>query len=754
MKKIFRIARLELSLLFYSPIAWLVLIIFIIQCGVTFTDLLYARETTQQLGGELKSLTVAIFGGRDGFFNAVQEKLFLYIPLLTMGLMSREISSGSIKLLLSSPVTITEIIVGKFAAMMAYGFLLVSILLCIMLAGSFSVEQIDIQFVLGGIFGLYLLICAYSAIGLFMSSLTSYQVVAAISTLAVFAALKFVGNIGQDIEFVRDITYWISIDGRVDNFINGLISSKDVLYFLLVIGLFLMLTIMRLNAGRQIRTASVTTLRYSGLILSVLAIGYISSLPAVTGYFDTTRFKDRTLTAESQAILNQLDSPVTITSYVNVINAYSHLGSPKFRIFELRKFDQFVRYLPDLKMNYVPYYDSTMQKNDPTKTLEDRAQRAATAYGFEFETMLSPSEIKKEIDLVPEQNRFVRMVEYKGKTTPLRMFADMFVYPDEAEISAALKRLLNKPAVIGFLSGNNERSITRTGDNAYQNITTEVSSRSALINNGFDILDIAIDDKGAIPDSLSVLVIADPLQAYSAAQLEKINKYIATGGNILIAGEPGKQSLLNPIVKQFGVSLGEGTLLQQSEKLELDLIQSHASPKASKYGFSLPAKWIVTMPGAVVVNYSKGGPYKAEPILIASNPNPWIKWGSFNLETDKVVFDPKAEKKAAASVAIALTRKIPSKEQKILISGDADFMSNSELSRFNIRNANTDFVIQLFKWFSNGEYPIDITRPDPLDNKITISRDGINGLKMLLLGGLPMLLGIAGGITLIRRKRN
>src|SRR5690606_28962731 len=127
------------------------------------------------------------------------------------------------------------IILGKFAAMMAYGFLLVAVLLCVMFAGSFSIDNLDYRFVLGGILGLYLLICAYSAIGLFMSSLTSYQVVAAISTLAIFAALKFVGTIGQSVDFVRDITYWISMDGRADNFISGLISSKDVTYFLLII---------------------------------------------------------------------------------------------------------------------------------------------------------------------------------------------------------------------------------------------------------------------------------------------------------------------------------------------------------------------------------------------------------------------------------------------------------------------------------------------------------------------------------------
>ncbi|PRY49206.1 ABC-2 type transport system permease protein [Arcticibacter pallidicorallinus] len=753
MKKIFKIAKLELSLLFYSPIAWIVLIIFIVQCGLSFTDLLYTKETSQQLGSTIKSLTADIFGGGKGFFSAVQGKLFLYIPLLTMGLMSREISSGSIKLLLSSPVTIAEIILGKFFAMMLYGFLLVSVLLCIMLAGAVSIENLDFGFVAGGILGLYMLICAYAAIGLFMSSLTSYQVVAAISTLAIFAALKFVGNIGQTIDFVRDITYWISIDGRADNFVNGLISSKDVIYFLLVIGLFLLLTIMRLNSGREIISASQKVMRYSLLVIAVLAIGYLSSLPSFTRYFDTTRFKNRTLTAESQAIIKQLDGPVTLTSYVNLLNINAHLGAPKFRIFELRQFDQYLRYLPDLKINYVPYYDSTMTRNPKDKTLEERAERAATAFGYEFEDVLSPAEIKNRIDLVPEENRFVRTMEYKGKTTFLRMFADMIAYPQEAEVSAALKRLIGKPAIVGVLSGNDERNIVKTGDKAYQNITTSVSSRTALINHGFDVLDIAIDQYKAIPDSLSVLVIADPITAYTPEQLAKINAYIAAGGNILIAGEPGKQGLLNPFLKQFGVSLNEGTLLQKSDKYELDLIQTHTTKEASTYGLSLPESWIVTTPGAVAVNYGGSSDYKAVPVLVANKPDPWIKYGTFNLETDKITFNRQTDKKVPAVVAVALSKKFPNKEQKVLITGDADFMSNAELSRSNIRIANFEFAVQVFKWFSNGEYPINTSRPDPIDNKITVSRSEINWMKMLLLGVLPIALALAGSITLIRRKR-
>ena len=101
--------------------------------------------------------------------------MFLYIPLLTMGLMSREFGSGSIRLLYSSPVTNVQIILGKFLSMMIYGLVLVGIMLIFTLFGAFTIKDFDLPLVLTGLLGVYLLICAYAAVGLFMSSLTSYQ---------------------------------------------------------------------------------------------------------------------------------------------------------------------------------------------------------------------------------------------------------------------------------------------------------------------------------------------------------------------------------------------------------------------------------------------------------------------------------------------------------------------------------------------------------------------------------------------------
>src|SRR5690606_463322 len=155
-----------------------------------------------------------------------------YTPLLTMGMISRELSSGSIKLLYASPVSDRQIIYGKFLAVVCYALLMVAIVLGFVIYGAFIVDQFDFVSILPGLLGLLLLICAYGAVGLFMSSLTSYQVVAALGTFAIFAVLNYVNQLWQDVSFVRDIMFWLSMRGRTSEFIGGIIGSEDVIYFI------------------------------------------------------------------------------------------------------------------------------------------------------------------------------------------------------------------------------------------------------------------------------------------------------------------------------------------------------------------------------------------------------------------------------------------------------------------------------------------------------------------------------------------
>ena len=222
MKTVINIARNELRQLFYSPIAWVLIVVFFVIAGSSYTAVFGAFTRSIAAGWEIRGdLTMSLFGGSRGLFARIQGFLYLFIPLITMGLVSRDKSSGTDKLLLSSPVRHSHIVFGKFVAMMLYGAAMLSVLLVVIVFSSVTVEAFDLKPVLVGLLGLYLLLLAYSAIGIFMSSLTRYQIVAVVGTIATLFIMNYSPRVWQDVPFVRDLTFWIGLSGRCETFIAG-----------------------------------------------------------------------------------------------------------------------------------------------------------------------------------------------------------------------------------------------------------------------------------------------------------------------------------------------------------------------------------------------------------------------------------------------------------------------------------------------------------------------------------------------------
>ena len=252
MRTVYDIAKAELQVLFYSPIAWIILLLYTFQVGYGFMEGYVSFVYSQEMFGEAGNLTHLLFSsGYAGIYNLAMKYLYLYIPLLTMNLMSREYVTGSIKMLYSSPVSNGQIILGKFLSMVIFVGMLMGVLAVYVVLCGLTVENLDIPAVLVGLLGVFLVTCTYAAIGLYMSTLTSYQIIAALGTLAVLTFLHYVGGMWQEVAFVRDLTYWLSVRGRADEMIVGLLCSEDLLYFILVTYFFLQLSILFLRVKRQ-----------------------------------------------------------------------------------------------------------------------------------------------------------------------------------------------------------------------------------------------------------------------------------------------------------------------------------------------------------------------------------------------------------------------------------------------------------------------------------------------------------------------
>ena len=195
MRTVYAIAKADLHVLFYSPIAGIILLLYTFQVGYGFMEGYVSCVYSQEMFGEVGNLTNLLFSsGYAGIYNLAMKYLYLYIPLVTMNLMSREYLSGSIKMLYSSPVSNAQIIWGKFLSMVAFVGVLMGVLVVYIVLCALTVEHLDIPAVLVGLLGVFLVTCTYAAIGLYMSTLTSYQIIAALGTLAILSFLHYVGG--------------------------------------------------------------------------------------------------------------------------------------------------------------------------------------------------------------------------------------------------------------------------------------------------------------------------------------------------------------------------------------------------------------------------------------------------------------------------------------------------------------------------------------------------------------------------------
>ena len=756
--------KTELRVLFFSPIAWMVLVVFAFQLGVGYCDRLSDGLRSLAMGYSLYNATASLIGGYRGVFSEMLNNLYLYIPLLTMGLMSRELSSGSIKLLYSSPVSNLQIIVGKYLSVVVYGVILVAVLLIPLIFSVIIVKSADIQFMFTALLGVFITICTYAAIGLFMSTITKYQVVAAIGTLVILAILNFIGNVGQDIDFVRDLTYWLSISGRSKIFLEGMICSRDIIYFLLVIFMFLAFAFIKLQ-GERLKSSTLKTVgSYLIVFVFVLVGGYISSRPVMIVYYDATATKLNTLTKNSQEIVKKIDGGLTLTTYVNLLDDTWYHASPSSKNYDMDRFERYVRFKPDMKIEYVYYYGpGTSSHYDKVyKGLgpKERMLKVCEGYDYNPDMFISAEEVQKVEDISAENGRIVRVFKREnGQKAYLRIYNDMYVHPFESEITAALKTLVDKSPLIAFVTGHGERACDDFGDRGYAAFAKNPTFRNALINQGFRVQDLTLEQP--VPDNVDVLVISDMKVPFTPEEFVNYSSFVDKGGNLIILGEVKRQKNMNPIVEKLGLHFADGILVAPSKQYLDDVIAARITEgalKASPYFAQLIQRgYTVITPSACaieIIDSTKG--FEISEVLATNSQGSWIEYETTDFINEKSTINDKiGEVERSNSVMLYLTRFIKDKpQQRIFVIGDSDCLSTKELStsRAGLNGANFNLVTEMFRSLSYDEYPIDVSRPAAKDNDTYLTPGGFAWIKIFLRWICPVLIVVCGCVIWVMRR--
>jgi ABC-2 type transport system permease protein len=224
MRQVAHIFRKEFSAYFISPIAYIVISIFLLVTGWFFfaTFFLFNQANLRT------------------FYTLLPVVFAFVIPAITMRLISEELNIGSDEILLTMPVTYGDVILGKFLASVALIMAMLIPTLAYPLTVSFM-GQLDWGPVVGGYVGAVFLGAAFSAVGLFASALTRNQIIAFIIGLAICFMLTLIDKMLFFLpQSLLGVFSYLGADFHFQNIAKGIIDSRDILYFISVcfVGLF------------------------------------------------------------------------------------------------------------------------------------------------------------------------------------------------------------------------------------------------------------------------------------------------------------------------------------------------------------------------------------------------------------------------------------------------------------------------------------------------------------------------------------
>jgi ABC-type uncharacterized transport system involved in gliding motility auxiliary subunit len=434
------------------------------------------------------------------------------------------------------------------------------------------------------------------------------------------------------------------------------------------------------------------------LVLAAGAIGYLSTRYAHQA--DWTANGRTSLSAESRAVLAQLNGPVEIVSYANPQGDLRQTVAGFLQRYQVAK--------PDLTLRFVD------PQLDPAKMRE---------LGITVDGAL--------------------ILHYKDREQRLDELS-------ERSLTNALERLLRGgDRIVAFVTGDGER---RADGQANADLGTFINQIEAR---GMRAVPLNFAQVSAVPEHTDLVVLASPSLALAPGAVQALTAYVQSGGNLLWLTEPANDDLgLKPLADALGVHVlpgvlvdGSGTALGLHDPRMIAL--GDYQRQAITQGFALTT--LFPQVSALAQVGTSG--WTAKPFL-RSGVQSWTEFQPIdNSKPSDIRFDAGAgELKGPLDFGYALSRLSPSpdkSEQRAVVIGDGDFLSNTFLGN----GGNRALGERVFDWLLGDDKLVDLPPRGAPDRLLQISQGELNALSVGFLIALPLLLLLVGGLIVWRRRR-
>lgn len=434
------------------------------------------------------------------------------------------------------------------------------------------------------------------------------------------------------------------------------------------------------------------------LVLFLAAVGVLAKLSTQYVYQADWTYGDRnSLSPASVKLLKTLDKPLSFTAYVRD-------GSP----------------LKDPLTRFVSNYQRVKKDTTLDFVDTDKDPEAARRAGITVDGELS--------------------VGYAGRSQNLQQI-------NESAVANAIESLArSSERYVVFLAGDGER------DPLGQHNFDLGEFGKQLQDKGIKVETLSLAANPTIPSNTSVLVIAGPQAKLLPGMVTIVRNYVKHGGNLLWLADPGSLYGLEPLAEDLGLQFGKGTIVDPESQLfgindpKILLVPKYNDDSAITKDFSTATLF----PAATSVDADANSGWQAQPFL-STLPRSWLETGALE---GNVSYDPKrGDKLGPLSIGLSLTRALKGGdkqgEQRVVVTGDGDFLSNQYLGN----GGNLTLGLNIFNWLAHDDSYISIDpRPAPdLTLILTPQQQGLIGFGFLL--ALPLIFLFSGIGVWVRRRR-
>lgn len=705
------IYKREVKSFFQSVIGWLFLAAIMALFGLYFYvyNLAYASP---YISNTLSATTVI---------------LLIAVPVLTMRVLAEERKAKTDQLILTSPVSVGKLVTGKYLAV-ATIFTVAVVIIAITPLFLRIFGEIPFGEAYAAVLGFWLFGMTCIAIGTFISSITESQVISAVLTFAVLFLGYMMSGITQVISSTGNIITRIlncfDLTSGIDNFFQGCIDVKAIIYYVSLSALFLFLAAQSIQkrrwsmSTRKLKLGAFSTGMIAVALVAAVAVNMVASqLPEKLASIDVTSQKLYSITEDTEKILKDLKEDITI--YV------------------LAKEDS---------------QDTNLEKT--LKRYEDASSHIKVEYK---DPSVSPTFYKEYSDTALTSNSIIVVGENRSKVINYNDIYEYSVdystyqqtltgYDGEGQLTSAISYVTSENTTVMYaISGHGEATLSGSFTDALEKQNAELKTLNLVENEN-------------IPEDAACIFMLAPEKDYSEDDVNKIKSYLENGGKAVIASNYQAEDLTNfkSILAAYDVNVADGIVIEGNSQyyyqapyyllpeIEYDTVTSGAS---SGYIFAPYAQGF-TYPEQTEEEESSDTTYTP---LLTTSEDAYSKVDPANAQT----LD-KEENDIMGPFAIGLHVSKASAEEdgestELYLFGTADIFTDQASSY--VYGNNLTLFTGVTTQFSGGEAESVIPVKSYETSNLVVSQAVVTGGMLIMLILIPVGLLVTGIIIWARRRK-